>query len=150
MPAQVARLGECRRSCVGCGSVLTSKGHYSVRFRSLLGDVPLRVRRLLTCPCQGDGEAKSSAVLDFDGNAVAPELTYLTARYAALAPFGKVAALLSEVLPMSGTQHASTVRNRTRRHMMSLTACWPVLTTFANGLRLSAVPTGRRRRQHER
>jgi hypothetical protein len=32
-----------------------------------------------------------------------------------LAPFGKVAALLSELLPISGTQHASTVRNRTRR-----------------------------------
>src|SRR5215213_6344826 len=37
------------------------------------------------------------------------------ARYAALAPFGKVAALLSELLPISGTQPASTVRNRTRR-----------------------------------
>jgi hypothetical protein len=46
---------------------------------------------------------------------VAPELAYVTARYAALAPFGKVAALLSELLPMGGTQHASTVRNRTRR-----------------------------------
>jgi hypothetical protein len=33
---------------------------------------------------------------------VAPELAYVTARYAALAPFGKVAALLSELLPVSG------------------------------------------------
>ncbi len=73
VPAQVTVLSECRRSCVACGSVLASKGHYPVRFRSLFGDVPLRVRRLLICPCQGDGEAKSSAVLDFDGNAVAPE-----------------------------------------------------------------------------
>jgi hypothetical protein len=55
------------------------------------------------------------AILNLGGNAVAPELAYLTARYAALAPFGKVAALLSELLPISGTQHASTVRNRTRR-----------------------------------
>jgi len=70
-----------------------------MRFRSLFGDVPLRVRRLLICPCQGDGGAKSSAVLDFGGNAVAPELTYLTARYAALAPFGKVATLLSDTNP---------------------------------------------------
>jgi len=101
--------------CVSCGSVLASKGHYRMRFRSLFGDVPLRVRRLLICPCQGGGEAKSSAVLDFGRNAVAPELAYITARYAALAPFGKVAALLSELLPMSGTQNASTVRNRTRR-----------------------------------
>jgi hypothetical protein len=115
VPAQVTVLGECRRSCVACGSVLAGKGDYPVRFRSLFGDVPLRVRRLLICPCQGDGGAKSSAILGFGGNAVAPELAYITARYAALAPFGKVAVLLSELLPISGTQHASTVRNRTRR-----------------------------------
>jgi hypothetical protein len=94
---------------------LVSKGPYPVRFLSLFGDVPLRVRRLLICPCQDDGEVNSSAVLDLGGTAVAPELAYITARYAALAPFGKVAALLSELLPISGTPHASTVRNRTRR-----------------------------------
>jgi hypothetical protein len=86
VPAQVAVLSACRRSCVACGNTLASKGHYPVRFRSLFGDVPLRVRRLLLCPCQGDGEAKSSAALNFGGTAVAPELAYVTARYAALAP----------------------------------------------------------------
>jgi hypothetical protein len=115
VPAQVTVLSECRGSCVACGSVLASKGHYPVRFRSLFGDVPLRVRRLLVCPCQGGSGVKSSAILDFGGNAVAPELAYLTARYAALAAFGKVAALLSELLPISGMQHVSTVRNRTRQ-----------------------------------
>ncbi len=39
VPAQVAILGECRRSCVACGHTLASKGHYQVRFRSLFGDV---------------------------------------------------------------------------------------------------------------
>jgi hypothetical protein len=115
VPAQVTVLSECRRSCVACGSTLASKGHCRVRFRSLFGDVPLRIRRLLLCACQGGREAKSATTLDLGGNAVAPELAYVTARYAALAPFGKVAALLSELLPMGGTQHASTVRNRTRR-----------------------------------
>jgi len=114
--AQVAALGECPHACLACGRRLASKGYSQVRFRSLFGDVPARVRRLLACPCQGEGEAKSVAVLDFGkGAAVAPELAYVTARYAALAPFGKVAALLSELLPVSGTQHASTVRSRTLR-----------------------------------
>ncbi|MGI4942979.1 MAG: ISKra4 family transposase [Janthinobacterium lividum] len=82
----------------------------------MFGDVPVRVRRLLVCPCQGEGEAKSVAVLDFGrGAAVAPEFAYVTARYAAMVPFGKAAALLSELLPVSGTQHASTVRSRTLR-----------------------------------
>jgi len=115
VPAQVAVLGERRRWCVACGRVLASKGHYGARFRSLFGDVPVRIRRLLVCPCQDPGEAKSFAALDLGKDAVAPELAYVTARYAALAPFGKVAAFLSELLPMGGAQNAGTVRNRTLR-----------------------------------
>src|SRR4051812_43423705 len=90
VPAQVAVVGERRRGCA-CGRVLASKGHYPATFRSLFGDVPVRVRRLLVCPCQGPGEAKSFAALDLGKDAVAPELAYVTARYAALVPFGKVA-----------------------------------------------------------
>ena len=84
VPAQVAVLGERRRSCVACGHVLASKGHYGARFRSLFGDVPVRVRRLHVCPCQGPGAAKSFAVLNLGKDVVAPELAYVTARYAAL------------------------------------------------------------------
>jgi len=113
--AQVAMMGERRRVCVACGRALASKGFYAASFRSLFGDVPVRVRRVLTCPCQGSGGAKSFAVLDLDAATVAPELAYVTARYAALAPFGKVAALLSELLPIAGAQNAGTVRNRTLR-----------------------------------
>jgi len=117
VPAQVAVVGERRRSCVACRRVLASKGHYGARFRSLFGDVPVRVRRLLVCPCQDviEGGAKSFAALDLGGDAVAPELAYVTARYAALLPFGKVATLLSELLPMGGAQNTGTVRNRTLR-----------------------------------
>ena len=55
VPAQVAASGECRRSFPSCGRRLASKGHYEARFRSLFGDVPVRVRRLLACPCRGEG-----------------------------------------------------------------------------------------------
>jgi len=102
VPAQVTIAGESRRTCVACGRVLASKGHYTATFRSLFGDVPIRVRRLLACPCQGTGEAKSCAAFDLEAATVAPELAYVTARYAALAPFGKVADLLSELLPVGG------------------------------------------------
>lgn len=115
VPAQVAALGACRRACEACGRVLASKGHYGATFRSLFGDVPIRVGRRLACVCQGADAAKSFTVLEFGKDALSPELAYVTARYAALAPFGKVAALLSELLPVGGAQHASTVRNRTLR-----------------------------------
>jgi hypothetical protein len=103
VPAQVAMTGERRRSCATCGRPLASKGHYPATFRSLFGNVPVRVRRLLVCPCQGPGAAKSFAALDLSKGAVAPELAYVTARYAALVPFGKVATLLSELPPVIPT-----------------------------------------------
>ena len=118
VPAQMTALGESPRACEACGRRLASKGYSAARFRSLFGDVPVRVRRLLVCPCQGasESETKSVAVLDFGrGAAVAPEFAYVTARYAALMPFGKAVDFLSELLPVSGPQHASTVRNRTLR-----------------------------------
>ena len=43
VPTQVAMVGECRRRCEACGRRLASKGHYQARFRSLFGDVPVRV-----------------------------------------------------------------------------------------------------------
>jgi len=115
VPTQVTVVGERRRWCEACGAVLASKGHHTATCRSLFGDVPVRVRRLLACACQASGEAKSFAVLDLEAATVAPELAYVTARYAALAPFGKVADLLSELLPVSGAQNAGTGRNRTLR-----------------------------------
>ena len=108
-------VGERRRGCAACGRLLASKGHYPATFRSLFGDAPVRVRRLLVCPCQGPGEAKSFAAPDLSTGAGAPVLAYVTARYAAMVSFGKVATLLSELLPISGAQNAGTVRNRTLR-----------------------------------
>ena len=90
--------------------------------RPLPGQVPLLVRRRAGAgptaagrPCQGAGEAKSVAAVDLGEGAVAPELAYVTARYAALVPYGKAAALLSELLPLGGAQNTGTVRNRTLR-----------------------------------
>ncbi len=103
VPTQVTIAGEDRRSCAGCGRVLASKGHYTATSRSLFGDVPIRVRRLLACLCHGIGEARSFAAFNLEAETVAPELAYVTARYSALAPFGRVADLLSELLPVRTT-----------------------------------------------
>ena len=72
VPAQVAALGESRRSCEACGQVLVSKGHYGATFRSLFGDVPVRVRRRLACPCQGAAGVKSRTVLELGKDAAGP------------------------------------------------------------------------------
>ena len=112
---QVSVMGERCRWCGACGRVLTSKGYYRATLRSLFGDVPVQARRLLVCSCQSSEGVKSFPVLDLAAATVAPELAYVTARYAALMPFGKAASLLAELLPISGAVNAGKVRNRTMR-----------------------------------
>ncbi len=83
-------------------------------FRSLFGDVSLRMRRFQSCRCRGalTNEPRSFSALALEGG-IAPELAYVTAKFAALAPFGKVAGFLAELLPIGGAVYVSTVRNRT-------------------------------------
>src|SRR5260370_31774057 len=82
-------------------------------FRSLFGDVPLRVRRFVACRCHHlHGERGTFSALTLDGG-LAPEYAYMTARFAALAPFARVADLLAELLPVGRAVNAGTVRNRT-------------------------------------
>ena len=122
VPAQVTIAGENRCICIACGRALASKGHYTATFRSLFGDVPIRVRRLLTCPCQGTAKARSFAAFDLEAATVAPELAYVTARYAALVPFGKVADLLSELLLAPAWIRRFLLKNRGSRQPP-----WPIL-----------------------
>jgi hypothetical protein len=58
----------------------------------------------------------------------APELAYITAKYAALAPFARVADLLSELLPVGGAANAGTVRNRILRVGRTVAQLTPVGT----------------------
>ena len=87
-----------------------------VAFRSLFGNVPLRVRRFesrrrrVALP----KEPRSFSALALE-EAWRSELAYANAKFAALAPFGKVADLLAELLPVGGAVNAGTVRNRTCR-----------------------------------
>jgi hypothetical protein len=73
-------------------------------------------RRFQTCPCLEvpPGAPRSFSALALEGG-IAPELAYVTAKFAALAPFGKVAEFLAELLPVGGAVNTGTVRNRTRR-----------------------------------
>jgi uncharacterized protein YjiS (DUF1127 family) len=88
--AQVTAMGERFRWCEHCRAKLVSKGYYPATFRSVFGDVAVRVRRLGACRCRaGMREPKSfSALAATDG--IAPKLAYITATFAALAPFARV------------------------------------------------------------
>jgi AcrR family transcriptional regulator len=113
--AQACTMGERFRWCEPCGAKLLSKGYYPATFCSVFGDVGVRVRRLRACGCRAGQPEPKSCAGTFATGGVAPELAYITSKFAALAPFARVADLLSELLPTGGAANAGTVRNRTMR-----------------------------------
>ncbi|MGH9771121.1 MAG: hypothetical protein ACRD4Q_05410, partial [Candidatus Acidiferrales bacterium] len=64
--------------------------------------------------CRGVGDQTFSS-LPTGKNPTSPELSYLSAKLAALMPFGKVADFLGELLPDSAKTNANSVRNRVMR-----------------------------------
>jgi hypothetical protein len=112
--AQVQQHGVNIRSCPRCGSAFRTKGYYRSTLRSVYGKVGMRIRRLRGCSCSGS-QARSFSTLFTNKNPITPELRYLTAKMAALLPFGKVADFLGELLPLSSQATPSTVRNRTMK-----------------------------------
>ena len=77
VPVQVTIASEHRRTCLACERALASKGTLQRNIPlAVHGDVPIRVRRLLTCPCQEMAEARSFAAFDLEAEVtVAPELS---------------------------------------------------------------------------
>ena len=112
--AQVQRHGASVESCSGCGKAFRTKGYYQSTLRSVYGKVPMRVRRLKGCSCTGS-QHRSYSTIFTNKNPITPELRYLTAKMAALLPFGKAADLLGELLPISAQAAVNTVRNRTMK-----------------------------------
>ena len=49
---QVTRHNRVAGPCLACGRAQASKGYYASTFRSVFGNVPMRVRRFHACRCQ--------------------------------------------------------------------------------------------------
>jgi hypothetical protein len=109
---QIKEYGFAYRGCPDCHQLLHTKGYYQTSFRSAFGRVPLRVRRLVSCSCQGEPQETFACLPVHDGGLVAPEWLFLQAKLASLIPFARVADLLADVLPAGDGGNAETVRSR--------------------------------------
>jgi hypothetical protein len=79
--AQVKRHAEVARHCLWCGQTQASKGYYRSTFRSVFGNVPMRVRRFHACLCRPPGPQTVPALFTRKApNSL--ELRYLTAKLA--------------------------------------------------------------------
>src|ERR1035441_346716 len=114
--AQVQHHGVSIHRCQGCGRAFRTKGYYHSTLRSVYGNVGMRIRRLRGCSCAGLQQSSFSTVFT-NQDPTTPELRYLTAKLAALLPFGRVADFLGELLPLSAqiTRAYSSARKDSRR-----------------------------------
>jgi hypothetical protein len=109
---QAFRMGERFRWCKPRGAELLSKGYYAAKFRSVFGDLGVRVRRLRACGCHvGEAEPKRFAGM-FATGGVAPELAYITTKFVTLLPFARVGDLFAECLPVGGAANSGTPLSR--------------------------------------
>ena len=85
--AQVQHHNRSLSSCFRCGRSFRTKGYYQSTLRSVYGHVPMRVRRIRGCFCT-QTQHRSYSTLFTHKYPITPELKYLTAKLAALVPFG--------------------------------------------------------------
>ncbi|MDZ4800175.1 MAG: ISKra4 family transposase, partial [Bryobacteraceae bacterium] len=111
---QVQQHCEIARNCKQCGAELPTKGHYTSTFKSIYGKIPMAVRRVRGCRCQGQ-RTQSFSTMFARRNPTSPELNFISAKLAALLPFRQAASILQELLPVAETVNAGTIRNRTMR-----------------------------------
>src|SRR6202140_3269027 len=102
-----------RRHCEHCGTKRAIKDFHGARFRSLFGDVDLRVPRLRKCQCAVDSPVQGSGNATLRQRWIAPELECVQSELAAVLPYARRAELLSKLLPIGAASSASTVRART-------------------------------------
>lgn len=102
------------RDCAQCGEARSIKDYHGARFRSLFGDIDLRVPRHVKCGCVEQPPA--------DGSVGAPrrrwmsaELECVQSEMAATLSYERSAQILRMLLPIGRGNSASTVRDRTLR-----------------------------------
>ena len=108
---QVGRYLERTKRCA-CGAALKTKGHHSVVYRTLFGNIRLRSPRRRRCPCWPIQEKSASPLTHLFEGHVAPELQWVLAKCAALVPFGAAAKILKELLPVDEKLSGQSVRNQ--------------------------------------
>ena len=110
---QVAEDLERRCRCPNCGERYRGKGGGTKEVKTLFGMVDVANPRWKRCPCQQSGAKTFRPTVSWLQGQTTPELLYLETKWASLIPFGKVADLLLEVLPVdAGTNHETI-----RRHL---------------------------------
>jgi hypothetical protein len=85
---QIAAFLASRTPCPSCGRPRGLKDHKTILFRTLFGKLELASPRLRRCPCQDDGQASTSPLVELLPEHATPELLYLESKWASLVSYG--------------------------------------------------------------
>ena len=99
-----------RRSCPNCGQRHHSQAAGTSTVETVFGPVAVPNPRWQRCPCQTEGPKTFRPTADWLKGRTSPERLYLETKWGSLIPFEKVADLMQEVLPVSGSINHETVR----------------------------------------
>jgi hypothetical protein len=110
---QAATFLRTRACCPRCGAKLSVKGHHTITFRTLSGNIDLASPRLRTCPCQPQDYASFSPLAAFVTERTVPELQFMETKWASLVSYGMTVKALQDFLPVDEKLNATTVRNHT-------------------------------------
>ena len=109
---QAQDFSNSQNKCPCCSHMRRVKSYHTTQFRSLFGIVAIPSIRLYHCPCENNEASKTfSPLAQWLPEHTSPELQYLETKWASLMSYELTAKLLQDVLPISATQNAATVRN---------------------------------------
>jgi hypothetical protein len=108
---QAAAFVATRAHCQACGTLLSTKGHHALTFRTLFGTIRLTSPRLCHCPCTPHETATFSPLTALLPEHTAPELLFMETKWASLVSYGLTVQALTDFLPVDETLSVSTVRN---------------------------------------
>lgn len=100
-----------QRPCPDCGKPRRIKEQATAPFRTLFGRVAVENPRWYHCGCQEQPTKTLRPLAPLLPERTSPELRYLETRWASLVSYELATRLLHEVLPITATHSARTVRN---------------------------------------
>ena len=108
---QAEHFTKAHTACPHCQKKRQTKGHHTILFRTLFGTVSIPSLRVYRCNCEDSKTKTVSLLTDWLPEHNSPELQYIETKWASLMSYGLTADLLKDILPVSNTLNASTVRN---------------------------------------
>ena len=108
---QTKEYAKSKRFCSQCNKKLNIKGYHHIQYRTLFGIVNLPSPRFQTCHCHDVATKSFSPLSEWLSDKNSPELQYIETKWSSLISFEQTTKLLKDVLPISESENAATVRN---------------------------------------